>query len=114
MSDPIQFDSLQITRLRGFEPPGFALEELSGKSTVAAALQKLLWPDELADAGEMVSGRLAVGGKTGRVAIDAGRIQRTGSADDRLARERLAADHRDRYHLYLHELLDQVRLVVDE
>lgn len=118
MSDSVQFDSLQITRLRGFEPPGFALEELSeginvvygpnasGKSTVAVALRKLLWPDDLADAGEMVSGRLAVGGKTGRVDIDSGRIQRTGSADDRLVRELPSADHRDRYHLYLHDLLE--------
>lgn len=118
MSEPVQFDSLKITRLRGFEPPGFALDELSeginvvygpnasGKSTVAVALRKLLWPDQLADASEMVSGRLAVGGKTGRVEIDAGRIQRTGAADERLARNLPAADHRDRYHLYLHELLE--------
>ncbi len=118
MSDEsLQFESLRVRRLRGIEPPGLALEDLSagvnviygpnasGKSTLAAALRRLLWPEALAGDGETVRGRLRVGDTAGRVEIDSGRTRRNGALADKLASRLPAVDHRNRYHLYLHELL---------
>ncbi|MFW5967797.1 MAG: hypothetical protein ACOCV2_09780, partial [Persicimonas sp.] len=120
MSDePLVFERLEVKRAAIFEPPGFALDDLSGgvnlvrgpnasgKTTVARVLQTLLWPlSDLLDAPTLV-GHFRVGDDDWRVSIDASRRRyQRGGVDEPGGPKLPPATVRDRYHLSLDELID--------
>lgn len=116
--DAITFDRVAVRRTAAFAPPGLVVDELSegvnvvfgtnasGKTTLARAVQTLLWPSTpmLEDAD--LTGHFRADGHTWRVDYDRGRttIQRDGAdVDDGPDLPR--PDVGERYYLGLHELL---------
>lgn len=106
-----------VDRMYGIAQPALSVEDLSsgvnivygknaaGKTTLARALQALLWPDSAASYQPTLTGLFKAGGHTYRVDVEngRGRYQRDGQDT---GRPPLAPEHtRDRYHLYLQELL---------
>ena len=109
-----------VERMYGVAQNGLSAEDLSpgvniiygknatGKTTLARALQALLWPSSAEDHHPTLTGLFGVGEHTYRVDIENGhgRYQRNGQ---NASRPTLPLDHtRDRYHLYLQELLQIV------
>ena len=120
--DPMALHVREVTveRMYGVAQNGLSAEDLSpgvniiygknatGKTTLARALQALLWPSSAEDHPPTLTGLFGVGEHTYRVDIENGhgRYQRNGQE---ASRPTLPLDHtRDRYHLYLQELLQIV------
>jgi len=83
----------------------------AGKTTLARGLEALLWPESprLAPHRPTGHGQFAAGGHTYRVELDAGRARYQRDGVDRDRPDLLPPAHtRDRYHLYLHELLQAI------
>lgn len=116
---PLAFRSLGVRRMPGIADGGWELTELSpgvnvvwgpngvGKTTTAAALERLLWPTAVRDGHPLLDGRFTLGADAWRVELAGGsaRFQRDGrdvSAPAGLP----PATERDRYRISLHELLD--------
>lgn len=112
-----------LARMYGVAQHALAAEDLAsginiiygpnaaGKTTLARGLEALLWPTSpgITPHRPTGHGQFAAGAHTYRVDLDAGRVryQRDGIAHDRP--DLLPPAHtRDRYHLYLHELLQAI------
>lgn len=107
---------LRILRAPGFEVEGFRVPDLDpgvnlihgpnavGKTTMARALQTLLWP-ESRQSSVRLFGEVSVGAQSWRVEIepDRARFQRDGQEAERPSLP--PSDQRDRYRLSLHDLL---------
>lgn len=116
---PLAFRSLGVRRMPGIVDGGWELTELSrgvnvvwgpngvGKTTTAAALERLLWPAASRGGTAVLDGRFALGADEWRVELAGGaaRFQR-GGQDAPAPAGLPPASERDRYHLSLHELLD--------
>lgn len=77
----------------------------SGKTTLARAMEVLVWPHSHPWKHPIVQGAVQLGGNQWGVEVEASRVQyhRTGGASGQPSVP--PPDHRDRYHLYLHDLL---------
>lgn len=117
-NDPAKIETLNIIRAPGFETNGFALEELSpginlihgpngaGKTTTAESIEKVLWPDAAGD-GEQLVGHLSLNGDRWRVDVTHGEAAYQRDGQDAASPTLPSLDHRDRYRLSLHDLLQQ-------
>lgn len=116
--DPLALERLHVRRAPGFDTEEIPVDGLSpgvnvihgpnasGKTTLAKSIHWLLWPEAAAD-GASVRGHLARNGVEWRVSVDpsGASYQRDGQADG--GPPLPPADHRDRYVLSLHDLLQQ-------
>jgi len=114
--ESLTFERLAIRRMHGFRPPGLEIDAFcpgvnvvygpnaSGKSTLAKALYRLIWPGSGGE-GEHVTGIYDLGGSRWRVELDAGRVVHQRDGRDVAPPDLPPEDRNDRYHLYLHELL---------
>lgn len=114
--ESLAVDRVDVRRAPGFDRDGFRVEGLSsgvtvvhgpngaGKTTLAHALQLLIWPNE-GDSRTEVGGQFALGDERWTVDVDQRRVdyQRDGQEANRPALP--PAEHRSRYQLSLHELL---------
>ena len=114
--------SLRLQALDVIQAPGFRSESLSfetfgedvtiihgpnaaGKTTLARAIEALLWPDT-ADSAHRLGGRLTIEGEPWHIDVDHQQASYQRSGRDAGNPPIPAAHHRDRYRLPLHELLD--------
>ena len=119
----LQVQRVVLTRMYGVAQHTLAAEDLApgvniiygpnaaGKTTLARGLEALLWPDSprIAPHRPTGHGQFAAGAHRYRVALDAGRAQYQRDGVDRDRPDLLPPTHtRDRYHLYLHELLQTI------
>jgi len=116
--DALLVDEVDVIRAPGFDIGGFPVEDLSpginivhgpnasGKTTLARSMQWLLWPDEASDRSSL-SGQLSLNGESWRVDVDPGRVRYQRDGQDANGPNLPPADQRDRYHLALHDLLQQ-------
>lgn len=116
--DALLVDEVDVIRAPGFETGGFPVADLSpginivhgpnasGKTTLARSMQWLLWPDEAADRSSL-TGQLSLNGESWRVDVDPGRVRYQRNGQDANGPNLPPADQRDRYHLALHDLLQQ-------
>lgn len=116
MSRALVFRGLTVRRMPGFPGGGPRLSELSpginlihgpnasGKTTVALALQSLLWPQS-APATAGLEGHFELGGARWRVDVESRRPAWQQDGRDSPAPPLPPADDRDRYLLSLHGLL---------
>lgn len=116
--EALTFERLAIRRMHGFRPPGLEIEDFcagvnivygpnaSGKSTMAKALYRLIWPESGSD-GEHVTGLFDLDGSRWRVELDAGRVVHQRDGRDASPPDVPPEDRNGRYHLYLHELLHE-------
>lgn len=116
--DSARINELDIVRAPGFEKGGFRLEDLSpginlihgpnaaGKTTTAASIEKVLWPDTTDD-GEQLVGHLSLNGDQWRVDVTNGVAEYQCNGQDTTSPNLPSLDHRDRYRLSLHDLLQQ-------
>jgi energy-coupling factor transporter ATP-binding protein EcfA2 len=116
VSGPLWFRQLLVRRMPGFPGGGLRLDALSpginlvhgpnasGKTTLARALQSLLWA-RVAPAEAWLEGRFDVAGASWSVRIEAGRPSWQREGRDAPAPPLPPADDRDRYVLSLHGLL---------
>jgi DNA repair exonuclease SbcCD ATPase subunit len=114
--ESLAVERVDVRRAPGFDRDGFRVEGLSpgvtvvhgpngaGKTTLARALQLLIWPDEGGPRTE-VGGQFTLGDERWTADIDRRRAdyQRDGQEANRPALP--PAEHRSRYRLSLHELL---------
>ncbi len=112
----LHFRKIKIVRAPGFESAGFTVSDLSrginivhgpnasGKTTLARSVQDLLWPSE-APENALLVGHFEYAGEKWRVDVEARRprYQRDGSDVDGPSLPPI--DHRGRYNLALHDLL---------
>jgi len=117
----LAFQALRIDQALGIRRgAGFALEELSprvnlifgpngsGKTTTALVLQELLWPGATGLSRPLVAGRWAIDGHLWRADVAMNHV--TWDRDGREVGEGPTvgpAEHRHRYRIALHELLDR-------
>lgn len=116
--DPVTIDELDVVRAPGFETGGFEIDSFSpginlvhgpnaaGKTTTADSITRVLWPDAASD-GEQLVGRLSLNGDEWRVDLVNGRTEYQRDGQEATAPNLPSADHRDRYRLSLHDLLQQ-------
>ncbi|MDZ7688592.1 MAG: AAA family ATPase [Halobacteriales archaeon] len=117
--ESVAVEELSVVRAPGFETNGFAVDALSpginlihgpnatGKTTTAESLQKVLWPDFATD-GEHLVGHLSLNGDDWRVDVNRGVVEYQRNGQDTSSPPSLPpAEHRDRYRLSLHELLQK-------
>lgn len=116
--DALLVDEVDVIRAPGFDTGGFPVADLSpginivhgpnasGKTTLARSMQWLLWPDEGADRLSL-TGKLSLNGESWRVDVDPGRVRYQRNGQDANGPNLPPADQRDRYHLALHDLLQQ-------
>lgn len=116
--DPLLVDAVDVVRAPGFEDGGPSIENLSpginvfhgpnasGKTTLARSIEGLLWPDETGDRTSL-TGRLSIDGDSWRVDVDPGRARYQRNGQETSGPTLPPADQRDRYHLALHDLLQQ-------
>lgn len=117
--DAAVFEKLEVLRAPGFEKGGFSVGELSpginviygpnasGKTTMARAIQTLLWAQRPELGRAELVGHLRAEQTHWRVGFDRGRasFQREG-IDSEAGPQTPPAEQRDRYYLSLHELLE--------
>ncbi len=117
--ESLTFQSLKIQRMHGFRPPhaGLHVDELSqginvihgpnasGKSTLARAVHHLIWPDDIDATDVDITGSFGMDSADWTIRIDAGHVTRRSDGADASNHALPPEDHSDRYHLYLHELL---------
>lgn len=102
----------------GIPRPGFGLDDLSaginvvhgpnesGKTTLAHAIESLLWPEESAPEAAAIEGRLRDEDNEWRLEVEASfHRQSTTKGDDDLSTILSSPQGRDRYYIALHELL---------
>jgi len=116
--DSLLVEEVDVVRAPGFDTGGFPVEDLSsginivhgpnasGKTTLARSMQWLLWPDEATDRTSL-AGKLSLNGESWRVEVDPGRVRYQRNGQDTNGPNLPPADQRDRYHLALHDLLQQ-------
>ncbi|MFP8957681.1 SMC family ATPase [Natrialbaceae archaeon A-CW3] len=115
--DGLHVEALDIVRAPGFPARGFQVDDLSkginvvygpnasGKTTMALSLQELLWPGAVRD-GTALVGRLSLNGDDWRVETRDGRVAYQRNGQDANGPGLPPAEERDRYHLCLHDLLN--------
>ena len=114
---PLAFRAVGVRRMPGISDGGWELAELSpgvnvvwgpngaGKTTTARAMEHLLWPSSVRAGRPVLDGRVALAGEEWRLELDGTlRCQRSGA--DAAFVPLPPATERDRYHLSLHELLN--------
>jgi uncharacterized protein YhaN len=117
-ADSLQFRRIEIRRMPGFPTgSGFVLDDLSGglnivygpnasgKTTTARAIEALLWPGVAAPRDASVVGRLVHGGAEWLIDLDAGRLRSQRNGVDTSLSGMPPPESRDRYRLWLPELL---------
>lgn len=116
--DSLLVEDVEVIRAPGFETGGFPVTDLSpginivhgpnasGKTTLARSIQWLLWPAEATDRSSL-TGQLSLNGESWRVEVDPGRVRYQRDGQDANGPNLPPADQRDRYHLALHDLLQQ-------
>lgn len=116
--DPITIEELDIVRAPGFTAEGFSVDDVSdginivhgpnaaGKTTVARCIEWLFWP-ESADTHATVNGNLSLNGEAWRVELHSGQPSYQQDGQDANGPNLPPSDHRDRYRLSLHDLLQQ-------
>lgn len=116
-TDALHIEHLRVERLYGISHDGVAAERLSrevnviygangrGKTTFGRALQGLIWPEFVAPWRPTISGSFRFRGDEWSAAFEDGmrRIQRNGHDDQPSTLP--SVDHRTRYWLSLHDLL---------
>lgn len=116
----LQFAELKVYRVRGVpRDQGFALPALSrgvnliygpnasGKSTTARVIQELLWPGRTGLDRPSIMGRFSHDGHQWAIDIDAGHVQTLRDGTPGNAPQFGPPENRHRYHLALHELVQQ-------
>lgn len=114
----VHFESIEITRVPGFEHgEGFAITDLSpgvnivhgpngsGKSTSAKVIHELLWPGHTDYVRPTVAGHFKQGDREWTIRIDAGYVEANCDGNTGVLPEVGPPEHRHRYHLALHELV---------
>jgi energy-coupling factor transporter ATP-binding protein EcfA2 len=114
-SGRLAFDRLDLRAMPGFEAGGFTLAGLSpgvnvvhgpnasGKTTTAAAIRALLWPE--AGGRESLAAVLSLDGERWEVDLDHGRVRWRCEGAESPPPPLPPADTADRYGLALHDLL---------
>ncbi|MFP8954918.1 AAA family ATPase [Natrialbaceae archaeon A-arb3/5] len=117
-TEPLTLDGVDLVRAPGFESEGVTVEDVSpginvvhgpnaaGKTTMAEAIQWLLWPEASADRATVL-GSFSLNGTDWHIELDGGRVSYQRNGQDTNGPPLPAADHRDRYRLSLHDLLQQ-------
>jgi len=114
----LKFHDLNIIRAPGFTPPGFTIDNLhpqiniiyganaAGKTTAARAFSYLIWP-EYAPEKIYIQGKFDLEGIDWFAELDTGKTiyQKNGNQSPRPSFP--SVEHRDRYYLALHDLLQQ-------
>ncbi|MFW6006228.1 MAG: AAA family ATPase [Candidatus Bipolaricaulota bacterium] len=121
MSKVLYFQNLEVHRFPGFRPSdGFPLDDFapgvtviygpngSGKTSIAKALQCLLWPEGSPEVCH-VNGNFALGKVEWFVENEDGKCKytRNGAETDGFSLSFPPPDQRDRYYLALHDLLQK-------
>jgi uncharacterized protein YhaN len=116
--DPVTVEEVDIVRAPGFETEGFELDEFSsginiiygpngaGKTTTAESIMKVLWPDAATD-NERLVGQVSLNGEQWRIDVQNGTADYQRNGQETTPPTLPSADQRDRYHLSLHDLLQQ-------
>jgi uncharacterized protein YhaN len=116
--DPVTIEELDIVRAPGFTSEGFSVDGVSdginivhgpnaaGKTTIARCIEWLFWPDS-ADTHATVNGNLSLNGEAWRVELHNGHPSYQQDGQDANGPNLPPTDHRDRYRLSLHDLLQQ-------
>ncbi|MCS3659895.1 ATP-binding protein [Salinibacter ruber] len=121
MDDSASDSSLRFERLAAHRMYGqhfnLAVEEIGpgvnviagpngcGKTTLARAIEVLVWPDSHSWERPIVDGVFQLDGSQWRVNVESGRVQFQSSSGANGPPPVPPHEHRDRYHLYLHDLL---------
>lgn len=118
VGDPLLVEEIDVGRAPGFDTGEVSVDDLSpginivhgpnasGKTTLARAMQWLLWPEDVPDRTSL-TGRLSLDGEAWRVAVDPGGASYRRNGRETNGPNLPPADQRDRYHLALHDLLQQ-------
>ncbi len=118
MTSQLALEEIRIVQAPGFETGGFTLDDVSpgvniihgpnasGKTTTARAIQDILWPSK-ARKHASILGRFSLGEETWRVEVDRQRATYQRDGQEATAPSLPPADQRDRYHLSLHDLLQE-------
>lgn len=77
----------------------------SGKTTLARAIEVLVWPRSHRWESPIVDGSFQLGGDRWRISVESSRLQREKEGGTSGTPAVPPPSHRDRYHLYLHDLL---------
>lgn len=116
--DPVTIEEVDIVRAPGFETGGFELDEFSsginiiygpngaGKTTTAESIMKVLWPDAAMD-NERLVGHVSLNGEQWRIDVQNGAADYQRNGQETAPPTLPSVDQRDRYHLSLHDLLQQ-------
>lgn len=112
----LRFDRLAAHRMYG-QHFNLAVEEVGpgvnviagpngcGKTTLARAIEVLVWPNSHSWERPIVDGVFQIEGSRWRVNVESGRVQFQSSSGANGPPPVPPHGHRDRYHLYLHDLL---------
>lgn len=115
-TDPLTIRGVNIIRTPGFDSESFTVDDLSeginiihgpnaaGKTTVAKSIEWLFWPDTCNGHTRLV-GQLSRNGEDWRIELDNGRVQYQCDGQDVNGPTLPPSDQRDRYRLWLHDLL---------
>ena len=113
--DVLCFEKLRVNRFNGLEH-GLEVElcagvniiygsNATGKTTLAHAIRRLLWPDHVGDQLPIVDAQFVLDGSTWRVELEGTRCAYTRDQSPANRPSLPPTAHGPRYHLYLHDLL---------
>ncbi len=115
-----RFNSLRLQKMPGIDPPGFNINDLApgvniihgpnaaGKTTVARALNLLLWPESDLAEKSLVSASFSLGAEEGWfVKLETGKREFEYSGTPGAGIELPPGEQADRYNLPLHQLLQE-------
>lgn len=116
----VHIKSIHVLRLFGIKSKnGYSLEgfspginiifgpNASGKSTTATALQELLWPDSCGDRKRLIEGELSLGDENWSANLEPDHIEYSKNGEIKSFPSLGPIELRSRYHLSLHELLQE-------
>lgn len=117
MEDALVFEEIDVQRMHSVSFNGLALDSLSpevnlvygsnaaGKTTLAQALARALWPDAAQEARDRLEAQYRLNGDSWSVRVDAGMLDVRRNGREKSRHPLPPAELQDRYYLHLPELL---------